>query len=397
MIAELALGAWRAGRGLASKALPEPATEARPEGRLIWLIATREADGLSAKLLAEALLLSADGLHVLVSTPCAGAGVFGALQAAVPAPHSSAVRAALSHWRPDLIVYLGPDLPPALVLGAEAEGITQICAGLALTPVRGLKARLWRRVERLLLRKMRAIFTEDHATAALLAALPLPITVAGQITETPEPLPASESERAAISNLLRARPVWAAIGVPKGEERAVFAAHRSALHHAHRTLLIFLPEEPARGPELREAAEAEGWTVSTRWEEGEPDSETEILFADDPAEAGLWYRLAPITLFGGTFFGKSASPRSPLEAAALGSAILHGPQTAPFAPEYARLEAALAARLVPNSGALGEAVADLLAPDRAAMLAHNAWAMTSGGAGVTLALSRAISDLALTD
>ena len=78
MIAELALGAWRAGRGLARKALPEPATEARPEGRLIWLIATREADGLSAKLLAEALLLSADGLHVLVSTPCAGAGVFGA-------------------------------------------------------------------------------------------------------------------------------------------------------------------------------------------------------------------------------------------------------------------------------------------------------------------------------
>lgn len=242
-----------------------------------------------------------------------------------------------------------------------------------------------------MLGKMLEIHVQDQASAAEIARMKLkPAIVAGQISETPEPLDASESERNAIAQTLQARPVWAALSLPRGEERAVLAAHGHALRHAHRTLLILQPEDAERGAELAESLNQSGWTIATRWDAGEPDSDTEIFLVDDPSEAGLWYRLAPLAFMGGTLFGKGKAPRSPLEAAALGSAILHGPNTECYGVDYARLEAARATRRVASASALGEAVADLLAPDRMAMLAHNAWAVTSGGAGVTLALTLAI-------
>ena len=45
--------------------------------------------------------------------------------------------------------------------------------------------------------------------------------------------------------------------------------------------------------------------------------------------------------------------------------------------------AAGAAREVRSPDELKEAVCELIAPDRAAVLAHNAWSVSSGGAEVT--------------
>lgn len=84
-----------------------------------------------------------------------------------------------------------------------------------------------------------------------------------------------------------------------------------------------------------------------------------------------------------------------MEAAALGSAILHGPRTGRSGPIFGRLGAARATRAVASVSDLGDALGDLLAPDRAARLAQAAWAVASEGAEVTetiLKRVRAIMD-----
>ena len=69
--------------------------------------------------------------------------------------------------------------------------------------------------------------------------------------------------------------------------------------------------------------------------------------------------------------------------AALGSAILHGPRTGTAGPVFVRLGAARATRAVASASDLGDALGDLLAPDRAARLAQAAWGVVSEGAEVT--------------
>ena len=117
-----------------------------------------------------------------------------------------------------------------------------------------------------------------------------------------------------------------------------------------------------------------------------------ILVVDNPAEYGLWYRLAPVTFLGGSLTGNGPS-RDPFEAAALGSAILHGPRTGRFGPAFARLGPARATRAVASATDLADALGDLLSPDRAARLAQSAWAVVSEGSEVTDALLGQIRSL----
>jgi 3-deoxy-D-manno-octulosonic-acid transferase len=56
---------------------------------------------------------------------------------------------------------------------------------------------------------------------------------------------------------------------------------------------------------------------------------------------------------------------------------------APYAAHFAALLEAGASRQIHDARGLGRAVEDLLAPDRAAELAHRAWAVVSQGAEAT--------------
>jgi 3-deoxy-D-manno-octulosonic-acid transferase len=160
-------------------------------------------------------------------------------------------------------------------------------------------------------------------------------------------------------------------------------------------LLILMPEDPARAATLARKLEAGmGWAVAQRARDEEPEPDIEVFVVDNPAEYGLWYRLAPVTFLGGSLLGKGPV-RTPMEAAALGSAILHGPRTGQSGPVFARLGAARATRAVASASDLGDALGDLLAPDRAARLAQAAWMVASDGAEVTegiLVRLRAIMD-----
>ena len=80
--------------------------------------------------------------------------------------------------------------------------------------------------------------------------------------------------------------------------------------------------------------------------------------------------------------------------AALGSAIVHGPDPGPYPEAYARRPTdAFAARRVASGPDLADAITDLIAPDKAAFLAHNAWAAASGGAEVTERVMRLLFGL----
>ena len=147
-------------------------------------------------------------------------------------------------------------------------------------------------------------------------------------------------------------------------------------------MLILLPEDPARVGPLAEELTEKGWITASRADEEEPESETGIFIVNDPAELGLWYRLAPVSYLGGGLSGTGLLT-SPLEPAALGSAILHGPRPGGFGPQIGRLGAARAARAVASVRDLSEALGDLLAPDRTARLAQAAWGVVSDGAEVT--------------
>lgn len=364
-------------------------------GPLIWMqigpeAASDRAEG-ALQVLARLQRLRPD-MRVLLALP---PGLDLSLPEGVePAPVSedsaTAARETLARLKPGLVVLFGNDLPGALITAADRAEIPVMMVDVFLPPP---ARRLGRFGQRGLLRRIRRILVRDQVSFGLLERQglePAQIDIGGALGRPPEPLRCSEAERASMATLIHTRPVWLAAAVPQAEIAAVLAAQTHAQQHAHRMLLILALDQPDDALDLGDRLTDEGWAVASRTLEGEPDAETEIFLADDPGEYGLWYRVAPVTYMGGTLLGAAGHARSPCEPASLGSAVVHGPQTAPFAADYARLDEARAARSIHDETSLGEAIADLMSPDRAAVLAHNAWAVTSGGAAAAEAVVRAI-------
>jgi 3-deoxy-D-manno-octulosonic-acid transferase len=357
----------------------------RPAGRLAWLHAP-SADQASPMLALLHRLVEEDGMSAVLTCPDAIGPRDGVLLQPPPPDTPVDVRAFLDHWRPEVAVFAEGELRPAALHEAAELNIALLMVN-ARTPVFLRERDGWYPgLMRSALSRFSHIGAVDEAAArafrkagATLSA----VAVTGRMEEESAILPCLEAERAALARGLAARPVWLAAAVTEAEETAVLAAHRAALQQSHRLLLILMPDDAGRAASLAQRLEEqEGWAVAQRLKDEEPDPGTEVFVVDNPAEYGLWYRLSPVTYLGGSLLG-SGPLRSPMEPAALGSAILHGPRTGRFGPMFGRLGAARATRAVASATDLAESLGDLLAPDRAARLAQAAWAVVSDGADVT--------------
>ncbi len=348
----------------------------RPVGRLVWL---HISDGLRAEpitVLADQLKQD-HNLQVLVTGTATAH-----LSDDAPADTPADVAQFLAYWSPDVIVLTGGEMRPALMICAQTLGLPVLLVDAVMPFVR--RGWMWPGLIQSAVKAFQAILAVDELTARHYRKLGArTVQRLGRMENDAIALSYFESERAELAALFATRPIWLACDVPESEEAAVIAAHRAAMRLAHRLLLILVPQDPARATAIAEALEfSEGWLVARRELNEEPDPEIAVYIAETTDEYGLWYRLAPVTFMGGSLLGQGSS-RSPMEAAALGSAIIHGRRTGDFGSEYGRLGAALGAAAASNPAEVADLLSELLAPDRAARLAHAAWGVASEGAEVT--------------
>ncbi len=364
---------------------PLPVWPARPAGPLVWLHAPGPI-GLQGVLELARRLRDEDDIAVVLTTPEPADAPAGAVVVPPPPDTPPAARAFLDHWKPDLTVIAEGELRAVVLTEAADRGIPLILVDGRTPFLPGNRPPLWPGLVPGLLERFHTIIAVDEAAARQFrkrGARDGAVRVEGRMAEGSRVLPCTEAERAALARQFQARPVWLAASLPEAEEAAVIAAHRAALRLAHRLLLILVPEMPGRVDALaRQLEKDEGWRVARRSAEEEPDSEVAVYITDGPSEMGLWYRLAPISFLGGSLYGGGLQ-RNPFEAAALGSAILCGPQSGRWTQAQRKLAEARAMRPVASAAELADGLSDLLAPDRAARLAQAAWAASSAGAEVT--------------
>jgi 3-deoxy-D-manno-octulosonic-acid transferase len=359
-------------------ALPPGAEQpVRPPGRLIWLHAS-DVETAGSVIELGRRLVQEDGHNLLLT------GVDGPaemLRAKMPDDAVAPVRAFLDFWKPDVVVLSGGELRVALLAELSARKIpVGMVNGRA--PVLQ-KGSWWPGLLGQAAGQIAEAFALDEGAArALRKAGVGRVQVLGRMEEASAALPVVEADRAALAGAIGTRPVWFAAAVPEAEEAAVIEAHRAAQRLAHRLLLILAPLDVGRAGVLKARLSEAGLDVACRMTGDEPDQGTEVYVVGDTAEYGLWYRLAQITWMGGSLSAMGCQ-RNPMEAAALGSAIIHGPRPGAFGLAFGRLGAALAGRSVASGPDLAEALGDLLSPDRTARLAQSAWAVASDGAEAT--------------
>lgn len=320
------------------------ATEARPEGPLVWFHAVGLGEVLALRGLIAAMAAKAPAVEFLVTSTTRGsAEVFSAnlpqrtRHQFLPLDAPGYVGRFLDHWKPALSVWAEQDLWPGAIVAAARRDIPLALVNARMNADAFGNRRHWRGLYADLFARFRLITAQDETTAAHLERLgakavriaPSLKAAAPELTCDPRALVAARAM------LAGRRAVLLASSHPE-DEAVAFSALRDLKEPP---LLLIAPRNPSRGDAIARCA-AEHGLMATMRSRGEGPT-APIWIVDTLGELGLWYRLCPVSLIGGSF--GATEGHNPWEAAALGSAILHGPRVANFAGDYAALHAESAA------------------------------------------------------
>ena len=357
--------------------------EARTDRPLIWAHANTPAaiDAIRDVLMRAQL---SDPTLSYVLTTSDSALTFAPDVVVLDEADAEAGLAWLSETSPDLCLWAQASVASALFGLNHRRSIPTLLINAETRPLWS-RTWLWRKtIARQTLKPVFYAFVTSGDSTGSLRNLGLParnIEVLGPLLGGVLAPGCDEGERDRIGEILAGRPVWFAHRVPHQEMRVVIDAFMQVQRKAHRMLLILDLLDPACTEDCRALCAELGLTTHARAEEGEPDSRTQVFLAETGEDTGLWYRLAALAYMGGSL--TSGDVPNPMVAAALGSAVVHGPEIGRNQHAYDRLREAGAAQLLATAQDLSRRVAAVMEPDQCAEMAAAGWEVVSEGAEVT--------------
>ena len=336
----------------------------RPKGHLIWVHGASIGETLS--LLPVVERMAQRGLAVLVTSGTRTSASLiarrlppGAVHQFVPLDVPRYIRRFLDHWQPDVALIAESEIWPNTIMALSERDIPLVMVNGRMSD---RSYQRWQKMPRIiggLLERFALCLAQTSEDAARLARLGAPrVIVTGNIKFDAAPPPADPRVVAQLSGLIAGRPVWLAASTHPGEESAIVAVHRALAKRHPNLLTIIAPRHPHRGPEVAAIAGQAGLRSGRRSEGIHPDRATDVYVVDTVGEMGLFYRLSPIVLMGGTLV--PIGGHNPIEPAKLGAAILHGPHVHTATEIYEALDRARGAAMVKDSATLARAVSELL-------------------------------------
>ena len=353
-----------------------------PQGGL-WLHAVSLGEVRAAAMLVSAVQARWPDLPIVISTTTeTGAEAARGLDLPhfyAPFDLAFAQRRVLALLRPRLMVVMETELWPNMVREAGRADVPLVIANARLSD------RSYRRYARWGGGLLRGVLSGVELICAQSVAdrdrfLALGAVHAEDCGNLKFDLPVSKKD---VPVPAERRLTWLAASTHPGEEVQVLAAHQEVLVRYPEAHLILVPRHPERADEVRRLVERSGLSVET-WSPGRQPGDRPAVEVVDRAGllAGLFPDV-PVVFMGGSLV--PVGGHNPIEPAAVGRAVLHGPQVQNFRQVFAALGERDACQGVADSEALGAAVIECFdQPER--------WAATGARARSVIAEHRGAAD-----
>lgn len=369
----------------------------RPQGFLVWFHAASVGETNAVLPVIDAVAAEHRDIRVLLTTGTVTSAKLararlpkGAIHQYVPLDHQDYVQRFLSHWRPDLAVFVESEIWPNLLLETKANEVPIVLVNGRMS---ASSFRRWRGrpgLSRPLFSAFDLVLAQNDRLAQRFTALGAPNALSvGNLKADAPPPPVDLAGHKHLASAFAGRTVWLAASTHPGEDDMAALAHRIIKAERPDLLTVIVPRHPDRGPLIAKLLSSAGFTVALRSEGKLPEPETDIYIADTIGELGVFYNLMPVAFVGGSLVPHGG--QNPVEAIKLGAAVVTGPHWRNFADAYEELLEAHGAIQVSDAQALASAVLSLLEDDkaRAEMMARAETALARMGG----ALPRTIEQL----
>jgi 3-deoxy-D-manno-octulosonic-acid transferase len=338
-------------------------------GETIWVHAVSVGEVQAAESLVKQLLARHPRYPLLLTTvtPTGAARarqIFGnsVRLRYVPFDLPGSVRRFFDRARPRLAMILETELWPNLYAECGHREVPLVLASARISP-RSVKR--YRRLVPLFRQTLShgIVIAAQSETDAMrfrsIGANPARTHVTGNIKFDFQPPPGIEERGARWRELNAAgRPIWVAGSTHEGEEGTILDAHRFVLQHFPEALLLLVPRHPQRFEVVRDLLNRRGEAFTNRSSGTAIPRATSVMLGDTMGELMMFYAAADVAFVAGSLV--PIGGHNLLEPASLGRPVLTGPHNFNSEAAACLLLEAGAARMVANTGQLGEAVSGLL-------------------------------------
>ena len=305
------------------------ASRPRPDGNLLWIHGASVGESLSVLSLINKLLSANPNLHILVTTgTVTSANLMAkrlpdrAFHQFIPLDYTPWINRFLSNWQPDGIIWIESELWPNTLQAIKAKNIPSVLVNGRMSE-KSFKA--WQKIPsaiKTLLSTFTVCMTQSEVDQPHFARLGANAKMTGNLKYSSDPLPCDPQVLESLQQAVGNRPVILFTSTHVGEEMLAGRITQQVQIQHPNLLTIIAPRHPARGGDIALEVRGIGLTLSQRSLGETLNSDTQVYLADTLGELGLFYRLSPIVVMGGSFIPHGG--HNPIEPAQLNCAIILG-------------------------------------------------------------------------
>jgi 3-deoxy-D-manno-octulosonic-acid transferase len=307
------------------------ASRPRPDGQVIWCHAASVGEASSLLALIEKLRTLYPQTHILVTTGTVTSARMlekrlppGVIHQYVPVDRISYVQKFIDHWRPDLALWIESELWPNMLQELRRHKIPAALLNGRMSESSFQRWRLVKDWAQNILQTFHICLAQTEAEYARFMGLgAVNVRCVGNLKYAAAPLPYDENALQQLQKIVSARPCWGMMSTHKGEETIALSMHKQLAKKWPDLLTIIVPRHAVRGKDVATLAAQAECTYVRRSQEELAGAQTAIYIADTMGELGLFYRLCPVIVMGGSFV--PVGGHNPIEPAQLGAAIIFGP------------------------------------------------------------------------
>ena len=313
----------------------------RDNGNLIWLHGSSVGESVAALALAKSMLkigFNKKNLKFLITTNTVTSAKFvkdkietgfPGIHQYHPFDHPSYVNKFLSHWKPDMAIFLESDFWPNLIYLTTLKKIPTI---LASSQMSKKSSRFWRGIGNLLGKKIfknvELILAVDPHQAELFKKLGAKniksLTSLKSIAEKP---PIDINYINQIKEKIKNKKILLAASTHPGEEEILIQLANLLRQKAiNDTLIIIVPRHIKRSQSIQNLVKNAGYDIKCRSKQELPDKSDYFYLADTMGEMGSLIEISNLVFVAGSMVEKIGG-HNPAEAANFGKAVIMGPYT----------------------------------------------------------------------
>ena len=239
----------------------------------------------------------------------------------------------LNYWKPNIAIFIESEIWPSIFLQLKKKSIPLLLINARITKKTFTK---WNRIDKFtknIFNSISIAYPQNEETLKFLREMNIKkVKYIGNLKYSENKQDQIKLLSKSFKRQLENRKIWCASSTHYNEEITCAKAHMSLKINYPNILTIIIPRHINRIEEIKNQIESLNLNVICRSSKDKISKNTDIYLVDTYGETKKFYKVSNTVFLGGSLIEHGG--QNPIEAASLGSNIIHGPNISNFRDVY---------------------------------------------------------------